>query len=65
MNTFRTPQRGDDLRHIETLLSPDERLAAVNESKRLQAIKALGSRWLLAKDYDGHYQPELSPKVVA
>jgi hypothetical protein len=54
-----------DLRHVQTALSPDERLAAINESKRLHAIKALGSRWLLAKDYSGHYQPELSPKVAA
>jgi len=48
-----------DLRHVDTALKPDERLAAINESKRLQAIRALGNRWLLAKDYDGHYQPEL------
>ncbi|MDR6389172.1 hypothetical protein [Paraburkholderia phenoliruptrix] len=62
---FRTPQKMTDLRHIHTALAPDERLAAINESKRLQAIRALGSRWLLAKDYDGHYRPELSPKVAA
>lgn len=54
-----------DLRHCDTGLSADERLAAINESKRLQAIRALGSRWLLAKDYDGHYEPILSPKVAA
>lgn len=54
-----------DLRHITTALAPDERLAAVNENKRLQAIKALGNRWLLAPDYDGHYRPELMPKEAA
>jgi hypothetical protein len=52
-------QKNTDLRHVQTALSPDERLSAINESKRLQAIKALGSRWLLAPDYDGHYRPEL------
>lgn len=56
---FRTPQINEDLRHIQTSLTPDERLTAINESKRIQAIKALGNRWLLAKDYDGHYRPEL------
>lgn len=57
--------KNTDLRHVETYLAPDERLAAINESKRLQAIKALGSRWLLAKDYDGHYQPELHARKAA
>lgn len=52
-----------DLRHCDTGLSADERLAAINESKRLQAIRALGNRWLLAKDYDGHYRPELMRKA--
>ncbi|SDH11097.1 hypothetical protein SAMN05216466_107138 [Paraburkholderia phenazinium] len=56
---FRTPHKNEDLRHVATSLEPSERLAAVNENKRLQAIRALGNRWLLAKDYDGHYQPEL------
>jgi hypothetical protein len=60
---FRTPQLNEDLRHISTALQPSERLAAINENKRLQAIRALGSKWLLAKDYDGHYEPVLSPKV--
>ncbi|KVC83989.1 hypothetical protein [Burkholderia ubonensis] len=54
-----------DLRHIDTALAPDERLAAINENKRLQAIRALGSRWLLSPDYSGHYRPELMPKEVA
>jgi hypothetical protein len=57
-------QKNTDLRHVQTALSPDERLSAINESKRLQAIKALGSRWLLAPDYDGHYRPELMPKAT-
>jgi hypothetical protein len=57
-------QKNMDLRHVQTALSPDERLSAINESKRLQAIKALGSRWLLALDYDGHYRPELMPKAT-
>jgi hypothetical protein len=61
---FRTPQTNEDLRHVQTFLAPDERLAAINENKRLQAIKALGSRWLLARDYNGHYEPILSPKVA-
>jgi hypothetical protein len=57
--------KNTDLRHIQTALTPDERLAAVNECKRLQAIKALGNRWLLAPDYSGHYRPELMPKEAA
>jgi hypothetical protein len=57
--------KNTDLRHIQTALTPSERLAAINENKRLQAIRSLGSRWLLAKDYSGHYQPVLSPKVAA
>lgn len=48
-----------DLRHVETGLTAEQRLAALNESKAMKAIKTLGNRWLLAKDYDGHYQPEL------
>lgn len=52
-----------DLRHYDTGLSADERLAAINESKRLNAIRALGNRWLLAKDYDGNYRPELMRKA--
>jgi predicted aspartyl protease len=51
--------KNTDLRHIETGLTAEQRLAALNESKAMKAIKALGNRWLLAKDYDGHYQPEL------
>lgn len=62
---FRTPQANEDLRHVQTYLAPDERLAAINENKRLQAIRALGSRWLLAPDYDGHYQPELHARKAA
>lgn len=56
---LRTPKINEDLRHVETALAPDERLAAINENKRLQAIRALGNRWLLAPDYCGHYVPEL------
>lgn len=62
---FRTPQVNEDLRHVQTALAPEERLAAINESKRLQAIKALGNRWLLARDYNGHYEPELHARGVA
>ncbi|KWN80828.1 hypothetical protein WM24_23620 [Burkholderia ubonensis] len=62
---FRTPQRNQDLKDFQTALAPDERLAAINENKRLQAIRALGSRWLLSPDYSGHYRPELMPKEVA
>jgi hypothetical protein len=54
-----------DLRHVETGLTAEQRLAALNESKAMKAIKALGNRWLLAKDYDGHYQPELHARGVA
>jgi hypothetical protein len=53
-----------DLRHVETALAPSERLAAINENKRLQAIRALGNRWLLAKDYCNHYVPILTKKVA-
>ncbi|QTO46362.1 hypothetical protein [Burkholderia latens] len=54
-----------DLRHVETGLSEAERLAAVTESKRLRAIRQLGNRWLLAKDYTGHYVPILTKKGAA
>ncbi len=58
--------KNTDLRLVETGLTEDERIAAINESKRLQAIRALGNRWLLAPDYCGHYRPELMPaKEVA
>jgi hypothetical protein len=53
-----------DLRHVDTGLSAEQRLAALNESKAMKAIKSLGNRWLLAKDYDGHYQPELHARGV-
>jgi hypothetical protein len=56
-----TPQKMEDLRHVETCLTLDERIAAVNESKLLRAIRALGDRWLLSPNYSGHYRPELRP----
>lgn len=59
---MQTPKKMDDLRHVETGLTAEQRLAALNESKAMKAIKALGNRWLLSKDYDGHYRPELMPK---
>lgn len=65
MTIFCTPHRGDDLRHVQTFLTPDERAAALIECKRLKAIEQLGTKWLLAKDYDGHYKPELMKKVAA
>jgi predicted aspartyl protease len=54
-----------DLRHVDTGLTAEQRLAALNESKAMKAIKSLGNRWLLAKDYDGHYQPELHARGAA
>jgi hypothetical protein len=62
---FRTPQRNEDLRHIETGLTFEQRIAAINECKALKAIRGLGNRWLLAKDYDGHYRPELHARSGA
>jgi hypothetical protein len=54
-----------DLRHVDTGLTAEQRLGALNESKAMKAIKSLGNRWLLAKDYDGHYQPELHARGAA
>ena len=56
---MQTPKKMQDLKDFDTGLSAEQRLAALNESKAMKAIKSLGNRWLLAKDYDGHYQPEL------
>lgn len=53
-----------DLRHIETGLSEEERQAAIIESRRLKAIDALGDKWLGSPNYNGHYRPELMPKVA-
>jgi hypothetical protein len=60
-----TPKKMQDLKDFDTGLSAEQRLAALNESKAMKAIKSLGNRWLLAKDYDGHYQPELHARGVA
>lgn len=61
---FRVPKANEDLRHIDTGLSAEDRAAVIHESKRLQAIRALGSRWLLARDYDVHYRPALTRKAA-
>jgi hypothetical protein len=57
--------KNSDLRHVETGPTIEQRLSAINECKALKAIRGLGNRWLLAKDYDGHYQPELHARGVA
>lgn len=57
--------KNTDLRHIDTGLTAEQRLAALNESKAMKAIKALGNRWLLARDYNGHYEPELHARGAA
>lgn len=62
---FRTPRRGDDLRHLETCLTDEEIREALLECRRLRAIDALGDRWLGAPNYNGHYRPELMPKAVS
>lgn len=50
-----------DLKDYDTGLSEDERREAVQECRRLRAIDALGDKWLLAKNYNGHYRAELMP----
>jgi len=55
-------EQGMDLRHFDSGLSEDERIAALNENKRFQSIKALGDKWLLSRDYTNHYVPVLSKK---
>jgi hypothetical protein len=57
--------KNTDLRHIETGLTAEQRLAALNECKALKAIRGLGNRWLLARDYNGHYEPELHARGAA
>jgi hypothetical protein len=63
-----------DLRKIFTgvKLSQSERLEAElrhararNEARAKQMAQRMGSRYLLAKDYSGHYVPELTPKAAA
>jgi hypothetical protein len=63
-----------DLRRIVTgaTLTQAERLEAelrharaMNEAKARDMAREMGSRYLLAKDYDGHYQPELHARRVA
>jgi hypothetical protein len=56
---MQTPKKMDDLKDWETGLTAEQRLAALNESKAMRAIRELGNRWLLARDYCGHYEPEL------
>lgn len=62
-----TPARNSDLRHIDTcsLLTEEERIAAINQSKALKSIRALGNNWLLHPEYSGNYQPELHAWRVA
>lgn len=54
-----TPRQNEDLRHVSSNLTADERVAAINECKVLKSIRALGRNWLLHPEYSGHYQPEL------
>lgn len=54
-----TPQRMTDLRHVDSGLTPEQRIAAINQSKALKSIRALGNNWLLHPEYSGNYQPEL------
>lgn len=56
---MQTPKKMDDLKDWNTGLTAEQRLAALNECKALKAIRWLGNRWLLARDYNGHYEPEL------
>ncbi|WP_158664374.1 hypothetical protein [Cupriavidus metallidurans] len=44
---MRTPARMEDLRHVDTGLSPAERDDARREGLRQKSIAALGDRWLL------------------
>lgn len=63
-----------DLRHVHTnvCLSQSERLEAelrhtgnANKARARQKIAFLGNHWLLAKNYDGSYRPELTKKGAA
>ena len=60
-----------DLRRIITSvrLTQAERLEAQllstqsrNEARAREMARSMGAKWVLARDYDGHYQSELSPK---
>ena len=62
---MQTPKKMDDLKDWETGLTAEQRLAALNESKAMKAIRELGNRWLLARDYNGHYEPELHGRRMA
>jgi hypothetical protein len=46
MNIFRTPHKGEDLLHIETGLSEQEKRAAIEECERLRQREMLGTRWI-------------------
>ncbi|ARL90973.1 hypothetical protein [Burkholderia pseudomallei] len=63
-----------DLRHVRTnvCLTQSERLEAelrhtgnANKAQARRKISFLGNHWLLAKNYDGRYVPELTKKGAA
>ncbi|VWB08238.1 hypothetical protein [Burkholderia lata] len=63
-----------DLRHISTnvCLTQSERLEAelrhtgnANRAQARRKISFLGNHWLLARNYDGRYVPELTKKGAA
>ncbi len=60
-----TPHKMQDLRHVDTGLSEEQRSAALYECKLLKALRALGKNWLLHPQYSGHYVPELHARAGA
>jgi hypothetical protein len=60
-----TPRKMQDLRHVQTGLTPEQRVAALNENKRFKALRMLGTNWLLHPQYSGHYKPEMHVRIGA
>lgn len=60
---MKTPARMEDLRHVQTDLSDEEKQLAILESRRLQQIRELGDKWLGSTKYNGHYVPALTNKL--
>lgn len=54
-----TPRKMTDLRHVDTGLSAEQRIDALNECKLFRSLRQLGKHWLLHPEYSGHYIPEL------
>ena len=61
---MKTPARNEDLRHVETGLSDEEKHLAILESRRLQQIRELGDKWIGSLAYNGHYVPALTSKQI-